>query len=181
MSNVPQQVVGPNLRLRLVRPEDAAYIHNLRTDPHLNRHLSEVRGTVEDQRRWIEAYKDREAAGHEVYYVIERHDGLSCGTVRLYGITADRFTWGSWILDQNKPPKAALESAVLSFGLGFGPFGRSIADVDVRRENRHAEAFYHRFGMTRTGADDLNVYFTYSSNRFHTDRPRHMAGLAGAA
>lgn len=181
MSDVPQQVVGPNLRLRLMRPEDAAYTHGLRTDPDLNRHLSEVRGTVADQRRWIEAYKEREAAGSEAYYIIERHDGMPCGTVRLYGIAADRFTWGSWILDGNKPPKAALESAVLVYETGFDGFGLSRAVFDVRRENDRTLAFHRRFGATETGADDMDVYFTYSSDRFHADRPRHMAVLAGAA
>ena len=55
------RVEGPNLTLRLIRPADADYVHALRTDPAYNRHLSEVRGTAEDQRRWIEAYKAREA------------------------------------------------------------------------------------------------------------------------
>ena len=46
------RVVGPNLILNLIRPEDAAYFHALRTDPAYKRHLSVVRGTGEDQRRW---------------------------------------------------------------------------------------------------------------------------------
>lgn len=81
-------------------------------------------GTAEYQRRWIEAYKTCEAAGTEFYYIIELHDGTSCGTVRLYDIGTDIFTWGSWILDHNKPHKAALQSAVLSFGAGFHGVGR---------------------------------------------------------
>ena len=180
MSDVPQHVVGPNLRLRLVRPEDAAYIRDLRTNPHLNRHLSEVRGTVDDQHRWIEAYKERETMGREAYYIIERHDGLPCGTVRLYGIAADRFTWGSWILDKNKPSKAALESAVLVYQIGFDGLGLSRAVFDVRRDNERTLAFHRRFGATETDTDDLNIYFTYSCDHFLADRPRHMAVLAGA-
>ena len=35
-------------------------------------------GTVEDQRAWIEAYKTREDAGSEYYFVIERKDGVRC-------------------------------------------------------------------------------------------------------
>lgn len=169
-----------SLGLRLVTPDDAGYVLQLRQNPRYNAHLSPVTGTVADQRAWIDAYKRREAEGREAYYIIERRDGTPCGTVRLYDIEGDRFTWGSWILDANKPPKAALESAVLSFGLGFGSFGCSIADIDVRKENFHAGAFYRRFGMTRVGADDLNVYFTYSRDRFLADRPRHMALLARA-
>lgn len=51
------EITGQRLRLRLVRPEDAAFIHVLRTDPAYNCHLSPVIGTVEYQRAWIAACK----------------------------------------------------------------------------------------------------------------------------
>jgi hypothetical protein len=77
-------VEGPNLILRLIQPGDADYVYGLRTDPTYNRHLSDVRGTAENQRHWIEAYKAREVSLGELYYVIERKDGTRCGLVRLY-------------------------------------------------------------------------------------------------
>jgi RimJ/RimL family protein N-acetyltransferase len=157
--------------LRLVKPEDAAFIHGLRTDPAYNTHLSAVTGTVADQQAWIVAYKARETAGTELYYIIERHDGMACGAVRLYGITADSFTWGSWILTQDKPPKAALESALLSFGVGFEHLGLARADLDVRKKNETAIRFYRRFGMTETGSDAENLYFELIRERFSALRP----------
>ena len=160
------KIDGVQLSLRLVQPEDAQYIHGLRTDPTYNGHLSTVTGTVEDQRSWIEAYKTREAAGSEYYFVIERKDGMRCGVVRLYDITGDQFTWGSWILDHNKPRKAALESAVLSFGVGFHTLGLDMANVDVRVENIHAKAFYRRFGMTGTHRTERDIFFVYSRAQF---------------
>lgn len=174
-------ITGPNLRLRPVMAGDAGYIHGLRTDPRYNAHLSSVTGTVEDQRRWIEGYKAREAEGREAYFVIERHDGVSCGTVRLYGIEGERFTWGSWILDARKPQKAALESAVLSFDFGFETRGLAAASIDVRRDNARAIKFYRRFGMTECGSDDLELYFAYSRSQFLTDRPGFMTILASSA
>lgn len=174
----PAPVNGLRLRLRPVELSDAAYIHGLRTDSALNAHLSAVTGTVADQRAWIADYLRREAAGHEVYFVIERRaDGQSCGVVRLYGIAADRFTWGSWILDAGKPPKAALESAILSMGFGFEVLSLEQAEIDVRCGNHHAIAFYRRFGATETGADGLNLYFTHQRARFLADRPRLWAAL----
>ena len=92
---------GPNLVFRLIEQKDAEYVYSLRTDPEINVHLSAVVGTVDDQRQWIEDYKEREAADKEYYYVIERFDGLPCGLVRLYEIENARFTWGSWILVRN--------------------------------------------------------------------------------
>lgn len=159
-------IVGQRLQLRLVEPEDAAFIHGLRTDPAYNAHLSPVTGAVADQAAWIAGYKAREAAGTEFYYIIERRDGVPCGAVRLYGITRDSFTWGSFILNADKPPKAALEAAMLSFEIGFAHLGLSRADIDVRHDNRKAIDFYRRFGMVETGRDAENLYFELSRARF---------------
>lgn len=168
---------GIQLSLRFVQPDDAAYIYGLRTDPTYNGHLSTVTGTVEDQRSWIEAYKTREAAGTEYYFVIERKDEVRCGVVRLYDITRDQFTWGSWILDHNKPRKAALESAVLSFGFGFEDLGLDAANVDVRVKNTHAETFYRRLGMTETHRTDQDIYFVYSRPQFDASKDAYISIL----
>ena len=168
---------GIQVSLRLVKPEDAAYIHELRTNPTYNRHLSAVIGTVEDQRSWIESYKEREAAGMEYYFVIERKDGMRCGVVRLYDITGDQFTWGSWILDHNKLRKAALESAVLSFDVGFNILGIDTANVDVRAENTHAKAFYLRLGMTEVRRTEQEIYFVYSRAEFDANKDEYLSIL----
>ncbi|PZX40652.1 RimJ/RimL family protein N-acetyltransferase [Roseinatronobacter thiooxidans] len=172
-------VCGPNLRLRLIEETDASYVHTLRLDPTYNTHLSSVTGSVEDQVAWIRAYKAREDVGQEYYFVIERHDATRCGTVRLYDISGDSFTWGSWILDENKPAKAALESAILSFSFGFEGLGLSQACVDVRIANTHAEAFYRRLGMVETERDEQDIYFTYARSRFDADRAGFLAVLKG--
>ena len=177
-----QQIEGWRLRLRLVEASDAAYIHRLRTDTRYNKHLSAVTGGVAEQREWIEEYKRREAAGLEYYYIIERLDDCSpCGVVRLYDIEGDCFTWGSWILDANKPSKAALESAVLSFALGFRGLGARLALIDVRRENARALAFYRGFGMIETGEDADNCYFEYPRERFERDEPGYSTLLLEGA
>ena len=160
------RIDGQRLALRLVTPDDAGYIHGLRFDPRYNTHLSPVTGSAEDQRAWIERYKQREVAGQEYYYVIERRDGQRCGVVRLYDIADGRFTWGSWILDENKPAKAALESAVLSFTVAFDKLGLERGAIDVRQENAKAIAFYRRFGMIETGDDARDIFFEYKRENF---------------
>ena len=173
------QIDGPNLTLRLIQPSDAEYVYELRTNPVYNRHLSEVRGTVEMQRQWIEDYKARESEGAELYYVIERKDKVCCGLIRLYDIDAKQFTWGSWVLDGNKTPKAALESAVLSFAVGFNSLGCDLAQVDVRLGNTHAEAFYRRLGMRETNRTAQDIFFEYPRSRFETNLPEYLKTLNG--
>lgn len=172
-----ERVEGPNLVLRLIMPADADYVFGLRSDPAYNAHLSEVNGTVEDQRLWIEAYKARESQKKELYYVIERKDGVRCGLVRLYDIGEDSFTWGSWILDHNKPQKAALESAILSFGVGFELLDLDRAFLDVRRANAKAINFYLRLGTVQIHEDDQDLFFTYSRAQYDASRANHMEVL----
>ncbi len=172
-----QLIRGPRLVLRRIECEDAGYVYGLRSSDVYNRYLSEVRGGVDDQQRWIGDYKVREAQGLEYYYVIERHDGVRCGVVRLYDIADDKFTWGSWILDENKPPKAALESAILSFGFGFEQLDKRTAYVDVRIGNTHAEAFYRRLGMMERQVGMRDIHFIYSRKQFRADHARHLAVL----
>jgi RimJ/RimL family protein N-acetyltransferase len=172
------RITGPGLVLRLVQPDDAAFVHALRSDPALNAHLSAVTGTVDDQRRWIDAYKPREAALRELYYVIERRDGRPCGLVRLYDIGEESFTWGSWVLGAGKPPKAALESAVLSLGIGFEQLDLPLARIEVRADNAHAIAFYRRFGMAEDGGDAVHRMYRYDRAQYRAARDGHLRLLA---
>lgn len=175
------RIDGVALSLRLVVPEDAGYLHNLRLDARYNTHLSSVTGTVCDQENWIREYKGREAEAIEYYYVIERRKDLQrCGLVRLYGISADHFTWGSWILDENKPHKAALESAVLSFKVGFHHLGLDVAEIDVRNDNFKARAFYERLGMTYLRHDHRDSFYEYTNARFTRDIEHHMQVIKAA-
>lgn len=177
-----QRVDGVRVSLRLVVPQDAAYIHDLRLDPQYNMHLSRVTGSVADQKAWITRYKTRQAQGQEYYYVIERRaDAIPCGLVRLYDIAGERFTWGSWILDQNKPPKAALESAVLSFGVAFTHLGLATGEIDVRNDNANARAFYDRFGMTFLRRDAQDTFYEYTNARYEKDVGDHLKAIATAS
>ena len=172
------RIEGISLSLRLVQPQDAAYIHALRMNSAYNTHLSTVSDSVQDQADWITSYKTREAAGSEYYYVIERRkDARPCGVVRLYDITSDQFTWGSWILDHNKPPKAALESAVLIYKLGFQVLGKTASVFDVRRDNLNTLAFHRRFGALETGQSAQDVFLNYHKAQFERDIEDHMAVL----
>lgn len=173
-----KRIKGTRLALRLVGPADAAYIHALRTNPRYNGHLSAVAGTVEDQQTWITRYKAREAVGAEYYYVIERlHDGLPCGVVRLYDFRGGTFTWGSWILDHNKPAKAALESAHLVYKAAFETLNLNKAVFDVRRKNKRVITFHERFGATRTSTGKEDIFFEYTRDRFQENLSAHLTTI----
>lgn len=169
---------GGTITLRLVCPDDANYIHALRTDERYNNYLNPASGSVGDQRAWIEDYKLREACSQEFYFLIERtSDSRPCGTVRLYQIDRNSFTWGSWILDSSRPKNAAIESSIISFGFGFEILGKKVANIDVRRENARALSFYRRMNMTQVRQDTENFYFNYLFGQFVDDKRTFIEAL----
>lgn len=172
---------GHRIRFRLVTPEDAAYIQSLRTSPEYGRHLSAPAPSVAAQRAWIEAYRAREAAGTEYYFIIERRDdGRPCGTMRIYRIGADEATWGSFILDGAKPEKAALDALVLVHRVLFDRLGLRRALFDVRRDNARALSLYRRFGGVEIAQDDIDLYFRIDAADFARRAPGYEAHLGYA-
>lgn len=171
----PNPIEGTRLRLRPVDLKDANYIYSLRTDPRYNRYLSPVSGTVDNQRHWIEQYFERERGGTEYYFVIERKDNNTpCGVVRIYDIRDNQCTWGSWILDENKPSKAALESALLSYGFGFNDLGLELIYFDALIKNEKAISFYVRFGAEELRKDDKSIYFVLTKEIYQKAKEQFM-------
>jgi hypothetical protein len=169
--------------MRLVTPDDAAYILSLRQDDRKNQHLSATTGTVDQQRAWIIAYRDRETANQERYYIL-LNDDTPCGTLRLYDYktlpNGDRsFCWGSWIVADGAPSSTALRSALAVYQLAFTPIangglGFDHSHFDVRLGNQRVLAFHQRLGATITHQDDHNAYLTYARATYEAIRPRYQ-------
>ena len=172
-------VIGHVITLKLAQEEDAEFIWTLRNDPRYNAHLSATTGTVQDQKDWIRRYKLREAEGSEYYFCIFRNDdGTPCGTVRVYDVRNGQFTWGSWILNENKPAKAALDTALQVYNFGFDVLGLAKSVYDVRKDNDRTLRFHDRFGGLRIGEDTENIYYEFPLQRFREVEPTHLKAFA---
>ncbi|MEM6386811.1 MAG: GNAT family N-acetyltransferase [Pseudomonadota bacterium] len=176
-----ERIKGHIIDLRPVELDDAGFIHELRSDPNRAKHLNPIKGTVADQRNWLLGYKQREVAKQEMYFVVLRKSGNPCGLVRLYDIQPPRFTWGSIIFVEDRPKLAALEATVLSIGFGFEKLACSRVELDVRRENTVAIAFYQRFGFHLTGQDEASLYFTLEKPEFDRLSDRHRTFISQGA
>jgi RimJ/RimL family protein N-acetyltransferase len=163
------------IRFRPVRPVDAGYILSLRIDPRYNQHLSAPPPSIEAQEAWISRYLEREEAGEEYYFVIEKLGGAPCGTVRLYDFRDGSFSWGSWILDNNKTRYAALESALLVYSVGFDYLEFPRSHFDVRLENTKVISFHRKMGAVIINSDELNVYMILEKQIFETNKPRLLS------
>ena len=144
------ELKSKTIYLRLAEPFDAQFIHSLRVDKRYNKYISQVDDDVSKQERWLIEYKKREVLGQEFYYIIHRRsDSIPIGTVRIYDFlgTRDSFSWGSWILNENKTRYAALECALLIYDFAFLKLGFKRCHMDIRKQNLKVIEFHKRFGV----------------------------------
>lgn len=168
-----------SIRLRLIEVDDAEFVLGLRLDDKYNKYLSPVPPNLENQIKWIQLYKNKEAAAEEYYFIIERLDGEKCGTVRVYGIQDNHFTWGSWILNGEKTRFSAIESALMVYKFGFEIKGFEKSVFDVMKGNEKVISFHEKFGAKRTAEDDVNVYFELSKEDYQSKLPYFESILEG--
>lgn len=119
---------------KLVTPDDAEFIVELRNDPKLKKHLSTTSSAVEDQITWIEAYKEREKKGQEYYFVIYEK-GEKKGLYRLYNVNSISFTIGSWLFKEVTYKNLPILTDVLMDDIGFQELNKNIMLFDIRKDN----------------------------------------------
>ncbi len=146
------------LIFRLVEESDAPFILSLRTDPKLAQHLSATENDLERQISWIRAYKQREATGAEYYVLYENEEHYPLGLVRLYNITAETFTSGSWIVRPGTDEWVALRADLFIFSYAFDELKLNKCLIDVRKENKKVLNYHRRF-FSEIGEDEENIYF----------------------
>lgn len=163
-------LIGKKIRLRDVEIEDAAYIHQLRTNPDKNRFLSASPALVSHQIAFIQAYKHD---ARDYYYIIENNAKQAVGTIRIYDIREQDFCWGSWIIDSNAPNTAAIESAVLIYEYAFYSLNFDKCHFDVRKSNERVSAFHLRMGARLIKSDELNHYFEFTRLEYELIRDKY--------
>lgn len=154
-----RKLEGKTINLRLIEETDAGFVLSLRLDERYNKFLSAVSPDLESQKKWIKNYKKDEAEKNQFYFIIERKNGTPCGTVRVYDLKDDSFSWGSWILDENKTRYSALESAFLVYDFGFDILGYKKSHFEVMKGNKGVISFHAKMGAVKVSEDDVNLYY----------------------
>ncbi|WP_279045260.1 GNAT family N-acetyltransferase [Cedecea davisae] len=169
-------LVGKTVYLRLADIGDADFIYSLRINEKLNKHISKISGTANDQAEWLKKYKDKESLGLEYYFIIARKDNNKpVGTVRLYGLTEDnRFCWGSWVLNSDKTVTSAIESAYLLYKFAFEEKKYESAYFQVDNDNAPVISFHKKTGAICTGKDKINENFIYTLDCYNKFKNRYI-------
>lgn len=160
------------VRLRLVEESDAEFILKLRLDKKYNQFLSSVSPNLQSQKNWIRNYKNDEKIKKQFYFIIERIDGVPCGTVRIYDLKENSFCWGSWILNEDKTHYAALESAFLVYKFGFKMLGYKRSHFDVMKGNEKVISFHKKMGAKEIDTDQQNRYFEITDHAVYEMQER---------
>ena len=166
------QLKSKTVTLRLVEEHDAEFILSLRVDSRYNKFLSPVTQSVKAQQEWILQYKRDEANSLQYYFIIERNDGTPCGTVRVYDISGESFSWGSWILNEDKTKYAALESAFMVYKFGFEELELSRSHFEVRKGNIKVISFHEKMGAVKTGETELDYTFEITRSSVELSREK---------
>lgn len=133
------------LYIRFVQEEDAGFILSLRTNKKLGKYINETSSSINDQQKWIQNYKIRETNGTDYYFMFEQPKGTRLGVCRIYNVTDNSFTIGSWIFSPNAPLGTSILGDIITRELGFDLFPNSTLLFDVKKANLNVnryQAFY---------------------------------------
>ena len=166
------------LHVRLVNEGDAEFIVSLRTDPRLSKHINFTSSDIEQQRQWIRNYKLRETQGLD-YYFLFSIDNKPQGLARIYDITEDTFTQGSWVFSTEAVLGAAILGNIISSEIGFEFLEKKIEYSDARKDN-NTHRYVKSFNPEIIKTDELNIYYKILPEEFNQCKKKHIALCAKA-
>ncbi len=147
---------GSKLILRDVCSQDASFIISLRTNGRISRYLSRVSDNLSLQLAWLKEY---EKNNNEAYFIIEDLSGLKMGLVRIYDACGTSFSWGSWVLSEDAPSFAAIESALIIYSYALYSLGFTQAHFQVVKANERVWRFHERCGAKRIAEDESQYHY----------------------
>jgi hypothetical protein len=159
------------LQVRLVREEDAGFIVTLRTDPRLRKHIHYTSSDVEAQKQWIRNYKLREAQGLDYYFLFSVNNKPQ-GLARIYDITEETFTQGSWVFSPDAVLGASVLGNIISTEIGF-ELGKKMAYSDARRDN-NTHRYVKTYDPEIIKTDELNIYYRILQQGFEQGKKKNI-------
>lgn len=164
----------PDYFIRLVEEEDAEFILGLRTNATLNRYLNSTAPSIDDQKKWIKAYKSREAKGEEFYYIV-MENGYKRGVYRIYNINRVSFTVGSWLFEGCSNLQLPILTDLLMGDIGFYNLKKKVLLFDVRKENRKVLQYHALKLPLHYNDDEHNSYFLLTEIQWETAKNNILA------
>ena len=162
------------LHVRLVREEDAEFIVRLRTDSKLGHYIHATSSDVSKQIEWLQAYKERELRGKDYYFVFEVPQDHPVGVMRIYDISNDAFTIGSWVFDKSSPKGAAILADLIVKEIGWELFPDKVCLWDNMKGNTNVIRFGLSFHPTLIRETDTQLFFSCRKENFERTKQLYL-------
>ena len=169
------------LTFRTVEEEDASFILELRTDKILSKFLSATSPDIEQQKKWIKNYKQREDKNEEAYFISLDDNGGRQGLNRLYNYNKAGFEIGSWLYKRGQEVSAAILGDLAARDYGFETLGFSTCMFKVRKANLSVIRYHLAFKPEKIKESEIDYYFRLSYNNYKTQRDKLIKMLRNGA
>ena len=167
-------MIADDITIRFVEISDSKFVLDLRTDAKLGQNISYTSPSLDDQIKWIEEYKKREANREEFYFIFEDSFHQPWGTVRLYSLTNNCFTVGSWICREGNKQKIAIKAWLKCVDFGFNELNHNICLFDIRKKNISVLYFAYLFHPKRINENEFDYYFSLDKETYYQNREKVM-------
>ena len=157
------------LTVRFIQESDAEFILSLRTNPKLARYIHATSEDTTKQIEWTREYKKREQAGLD-YYFIYSCENQYVGVNRIYDITADYGTGGSWICLPNTDTEVSVATLLIMRDIMFEELDLLYDKFDVRKGNKQVQRIHKMMGARIVAEPNIDYFFELSRDEYFTNR-----------
>lgn len=161
-------IKGKYVALKPADEADSAFTLSLRQDPQFTAFLPRLDITLEQQKAWIAAQRERE---DDYFFVVWTNEGVPIGTVSVYNVNGDTSESGRLALRGNALQNT--EACLLLFRFAFDVLHLKEVTGYIVDGNRRAERFNSQFGcitgQSEADADGQMIRRTQiTAEAFHT-------------
>lgn len=107
-----------------------------------------------------EAYlKNYLSKNDEYYFIIAKLENTPLGTIRIYDMSEDFFTSGSWLMVDEATTEQVLEGNFLMLNFAHKALKYKTFKFDVRKANKKVIAFHKAMGAKIVSQNDIDYFF----------------------
>lgn len=155
--------------VRFIQESDAEFILSLRTNPKLSRYIHATSMDITKQIEWTREYKKREQTGSD-YYFIYSYENQYVGVNRIYDITADSGTGGSWVCRPDTDAEVSVSTLLIMRDIMFEELGLQYDKFDVRKGNKQVQRIHKMMGAKIVAESNIDYFFELSRDEYLTKR-----------
>lgn len=139
---VTNNIEGRYVDLRSCTVDDADFTRAIRKDPEFVRFLPAIDNTIEEQKCWISAQRNKQG---DYFFVVWDKEDNRIGTISIYAIKDGHAESGRLAIKGTNPFQA-LEAQMLIFRFAFRELGLKCIDGFIYEDNERALRFNKQFG-----------------------------------